>query len=437
MLFRKAVNDMATKWEVRPEDITEEKYGTDWEYYKADAEARQKKLAEGFHIPACNFDHLQHKLGQLARRFKRVGKVSDIKLEVVNEYTTVPDKKKPWEVRTWYVCKVEGSVPKYDGWEFVAKIRHEAEGNYISCRPGEELAPSWREVKPFCAHCQTVRRRAETFVLRHENGDLVQIGRNCIRDFLGGADPRDLADASEWLREACGLADEAEDALRWGRSWPESYPLLTYLENVAAIMRHEDGKYRKETTPGTAFQNMKGEPYERTRYAVTPAIEPTEDDRLAAFTAIVWLRWHNETADTVNDYFHNLGLLLKKDREEGGAFAYRQMNLAASILKAWKNWAARQVEQKAKEAARPSEYFGTVGKRADYTLTLERSTWYETDYGTRYVLILRDQEGNRAVWKTGSGYGLEPGDVINCRATVKEHSEYNDEKQTVLQRVDW
>lgn len=414
------------KWSVDPTKIEDE-------YARAYAEEAQRKLAEGFHIPACNFDYLQHQLGKLARRFKRVGKVSDIKLTVEREYTTVPDKSKPWEVRTWYVCKVEGSVPKYDGWEFVAKIRHEEEGNYISCKPGEELVPSWRECKPYCEHCKTTRRRAETFVLRHENGDLVQIGRNCIKDFLGGADPRDLADSAEWIRELAGMAEDAEDEMRWGRSWPESYDLVTYLEHVAAIMNREGDKYRKETTPGTAWANMKGEPYSRRPFEA--AIDVEEDDRLAVFTALTWLRWYCETTEGLGDYFHNLSLLLKKG--DGGAFAYRHMNLAASILKAYKNWLAKQVEQQAKAAAKPSEYFGAVGKREKFSLTLQKTTWYETDYGTKYVLIFRDAEGNRAVWKTGSGYGLEPGEVIEAKATVKEHSEYGGEKQTVLQRVDW
>src|SRR6188474_1381037 len=76
-----------------------------------------------------------------------------------------------------------GEFPRANGWTFVAKIEHTVAGNLISCAPGETLDESYRTAKAHCDHCNTQRGRTETFVIRSPEGELKQIGRNCLADF--------------------------------------------------------------------------------------------------------------------------------------------------------------------------------------------------------------------------------------------------------------
>lgn len=87
-----------------------------------------------------------------------------------------------------------------------------------------------------------------------------------------------------------------------------------------------------------------------------------------------------------------------------------------------------------------SNYVGTVGEKLTATVTWEGSTYFErrsySGYGTEtcYIHSFRDTSGNKLVWKTTKGLSLEEGQTVSLTGTVKDHSEYHNEKQTVLTR---
>ena len=78
------------------------------------------------------------------------------------------------------------------------------------------------------------------------------------------------------------------------------------------------------------------------------------------------------------------------------------------------------------------QHVGTVGKRHEFDITVERVHSYETDYGMTHVNVCRDASNNIVVYK-GSNEWYK-GDRLVVKATVKEHSDYEGVKQTVIQR---
>lgn len=113
---------------------------------------------------------------------------------------------------------------------------------------------------------------------------------------------------------------------------------------------------------------------------------------------------------------------------------------------------AKEIEE-AKIAAEKaiSQYVGQVGDKIDATVTFVRTAWFEVPsfrgFGTdtMYVHTFKDSEGNKLVWKTstnncgkfddnGQWIAFEEGQQIHLKGTIKDHSEYKDEKQTVLTR---
>lgn len=114
--------------------------------------------------------------------------------------------------------------------------------------------------------------------------------------------------------------------------------------------------------------------------------------------------------------------------------------------------AAEEARKAAEEAARKaiSQYVGKVGERLELTLTVKFSAHFEVPaYGgfgtdTMYVHNMVDDNGNVFVWKTsttlykkladGSYQVAEKGDKVVIKGTIKNHSEYKDEKQTELTR---
>jgi len=102
---------------------------------------------------------------------------------------------------------------------------------------------------------------------------------------------------------------------------------------------------------------------------------------------------------------------------------------------------AREAEEAAKKAI--STYVGEVGEKLNIKARFDHTAWYErhsfAGYGmeTVYIVSFRDEKGNLLIWKTTSPKGcaeLEEGDEISLKGTIKEHTEYRDEKQTILTR---
>ena len=101
-------------------------------------------------------------------------------------------------------------------------------------------------------------------------------------------------------------------------------------------------------------------------------------------------------------------------------------------------------------------HVGQVKDKITVEVTLLKEHTY-TDYSFSYygtpksIYIMKDADDNTFVWKTGSclsiltdevdswgdpvEYFIKKGDKFQIKGTIKAHSEYNDEPQTVLNRV--
>lgn len=94
-------------------------------------------------------------------------------------------------------------------------------------------------------------------------------------------------------------------------------------------------------------------------------------------------------------------------------------------------------EAERKAQAEKSSYFGNVGDKVDgLEVTFKNVFFYETQFGSMCIYIFEDADGHQFKWNTSSGFGtsLEKEEVITIKGTIKEHSEYNGIKQTVLTR---
>lgn len=125
-------------------------------------------------------------------------------------------------------------------------------------------------------------------------------------------------------------------------------------------------------------------------------------------------------------------------------------------------WKQAVEEQKAR-----SSFMGVVSEKAEATLTVEKVLTIEAtkfsyyDRSNQEIYLMRDEAGNRIVLKTkswvlvpfdretdqnhtswtetkkdGKEYRMmRKGDVIKAKFTIKAHSEFKGEKQTIIQRL--
>lgn len=82
----------------------------------------------------------------------------------------------------------------------------------------------------------------------------------------------------------------------------------------------------------------------------------------------------------------------------------------------------------------PSEYIGEEGDKIEIELALNKVGGFNGTYGYTYVYCFK-AGNNVVVWKTQKGLNLKEGGTVKVKATIKEHSEYDGVKQTVITRA--
>lgn len=97
--------------------------------------------------------------------------------------------------------------------------------------------------------------------------------------------------------------------------------------------------------------------------------------------------------------------------------------------------AAKRAEHAPKTA---SEYVGKLGEKFEGVLTFKGVFKYKTHftyYGeTNYIYKFADKNGNTIVWKTSTFHNLNDEEKYTVKGTIKEHSEYKGDRQTILTR---
>jgi hypothetical protein len=97
--------------------------------------------------------------------------------------------------------------------------------------------------------------------------------------------------------------------------------------------------------------------------------------------------------------------------------------------------AAERVIALAAEKAEKS-WFGTIGERVEIEWTTDKvitvgNRWDR--FGVRFLVLGHDAAGNRTKY-VGTGDFPAAGETRRAKVTIKEHAEYNGEKQTVVER---
>ena len=83
------------------------------------------------------------------------------------------------------------------------------------------------------------------------------------------------------------------------------------------------------------------------------------------------------------------------------------------------------------------EYLSEIGKRIDIKAKIKRGVNFETQWGWITIFTMLTDDGFPIVYKGATEFPEEPeaDGFYYFKATIKDHSEYNDAKQTVVSRL--
>lgn len=341
-----------------------------------------------------------------------------------------------------------GKPPMLAGWTFEATVDHLSNG-LITSYPGStlDLTP-FRGSDATCDHCQTNRLRHETFIVRHvdtsnlANTELSatvtkRVGRTCLADFLGhhGNPSALIGHINLWGKAFEALESFAAAGIGTATNTLELVPFVAF---VAAEMR-SFGWISK----GKAWENHLTATADRAQGAYWASDfqkdMPTADDDFRALRAVTWARGLTDSEVEENDYLFNLRAVCRDDfiRPKRGG-------LAGSVIVA----AERAIEKAARtvsDAQKSNLHVGTVGEKVELDLKLVDTRVTEGYYGITTLHKFEDATGNSLCWfasnpefvkaADGSKRGMNVGDTLRLKGTVKKHGDFRGRNQTTLTRV--
>lgn len=397
---------------------------------------------DGFDILAERRGEVEEKLQKLAKKAKRYG-AEDIRWTVSEPFDKV-EVRTMWDgskrkVRRSYVnLKVTGPAPRVGPYTFLARIEHSAAGNIVDLVPGQELPDlSYRTAAPQCDHCHTARDRKETFLVRHEEGTLAQVGRSCLRDYMGTDNPANIAWRFQWEREA---RETLWDEEREGRGGKLYFSTVEVLALTLAAVRiwgwcsKGQAENTDDLTPTIRY-------VEAVLYAETEGRsgKPTQDRKRleAELKDEDWTRaeevrtWAAEGGAGSGDYAHNLAVLCSLDEVEPKRGGF----VASAVAAKARADEAELRRTREREAAKDRQWIGSLGERLkDIPVTFESSRSIGGYYGTTFLMKFRDDQDNVLTWFSSNCFAMNPGERALLDGTVKAHNEYNGAKETQLTR---
>ncbi len=331
---------------------------------------------------------------------------------------------------------ITGSTPKVGEFEFLASIELTGAGNFVDSVPGVEIDPKYRTTDSRCEHCKKTRGRKHVYAVRNlETGAELQVGRTCLRDFLGIDDPERIINQFKFWRL---LDSEGEEGFEsYGRAeWSVSLEYMLAMTNACiriwgwASKGAAEASYGKMTPTIELIWCLYNSDDSSRKIAREIRDEVRDSDDALAREVIEWVR----ASKADSDYMHNLRIAFADDM----LITTRRAALAISAVSTMHRAKERELKLAAvKRASRGSTHQGALKERLkDIQLTLESArSMGDNGWGPSELLKFKDVTGNTFCWFTGSSPRLEVGQRMICDGTVKAHKDFHGILETQLTRV--
>lgn len=439
-----------------------------------------------FNIPSFRMDWLESQIKSLNKRAAKLGS-SPISMDVTgHHFTSVKvnplDEISPFEMVDIRINEVEidGQAPVLNGWKFLAVVEHitgeNGNKNFFRAIPESDIPERYRTASADCEHCNLNRMRKDTYLVKHEEtGEVKQVGSGCLKDFTGHSTPEMMGRLAEAIFDLFNEVSREDDGwFNEGSGISTHYqPLIGVMTAAVAVIEKFGWVSRGSTYDETGGRNGKvasadlveshlnpmGRVFidnpvteqEWKRYAKT-----AQDviDFVRAISEDGFSNYHNDengeyrTVKPNGDYLWNLTAVFSEDYIRD-----TQIGVAVSGVTAYERHLA-ELNKQADWFAN-SKHIGEVKSRQDFNLVLRDQFHFASDYGVTHILKFSDENDNLFVWFSSRDFDslfseyqrldevqndddrwIEnySGNVITLKATIKEHSERDGIKQTIITR---
>lgn len=398
-----------------------------------------------FNIPEWKMDEFSHRIEKINKRATRLGaspiRVTNMGTSRVKDPRINDPDLKPHEIPqvNIFKMKLEGDPPKLAGWTFLGVLDHNTLPGQVVVQtvPGHSIPQQFFNAPPVCDHCNKRRNRNETFVLQHDDGKFMKVGRMCLRDFLG----HDPTRAVQALQALFDIAKEMGNQDNWGgggrMEWtydPERVLALTaaVIASRGWVPRAAENEERSSTSSEVSYllNPPSGPRSEEPRRMWRQAHETLKTDdekwKTEAKAAMAWLA---EQPEGQSEYMHNLQLIGKAGTVPGKMLGY-WVSLVAAYQRAQERLNINKATQK------KNEYVGTVGDKIETIAKVVKIRHFPSAYGVVHMHQFLDDQGRTLIWYANTDKaGMDADKRYKIKGTIKKQDEFNNWKQTHLTRV--
>jgi len=405
---------------------------------------------EIFEIPEWNMDRLNKAISKMNKRAEKFDLPPiDIlhhgkKLIVDTRYVQKSDKITkdiPYEqLPKIVVCCVSLSIEtiSLSGYEFLGTLDHiTLPGKVVvNTVPGKTIPPSYFHKDAICDHCGKIRRRNQTFVLKNSSGHHVQVGRQCLKDFLD-VDPsaivRMLTVIFKFVQSLTDDDDWFEGGYGYGvcRDW--CFPHEEVLKMTAVVIRtygwvprsaSEDREATADIVQFALLPPQDSQSQKRKKRMMAELKWDEKADERDASESAEWLKKQEPT----NEYINNLQQISDAESVPLRMFGY-WCSLVATYQRSCERLRMNMAQQKT------NAWVGNVKDKIQLDVKVMGIRYIDGPYGVVRLFKMLDNNGHTVNWFASCDPDMKEDSSYTIIGTVKKHDEYNDWKQTILTRV--
>lgn len=322
---------------------------------------------------------------------------------------------------------INGEDIHKDGYTVAAKIEHLDGGNVVTPISGN-AKPEWSHRDGYCEHCNSKRYRRVTFIVRHDDGSEKQVGRSCLKEYCG-IDPHGIGYRNELVEIL--LDDDIRHYDFNARPVSSVYDTIKAL--AMAIRVNKKQGYIRSSEPGSNKSTI---------MEIIGKSSPTEAEMKEAEQMASVISEMNED-DAWQFSLNNVQNLLKSTYCKASHFGY--IAYAPVAFEKYRKELERRAEREAERTAQAgtSAHIGKIGERMTFKIAeMKLVTSWESQWGWTWLYKFIDTDGNVLIWfaskpmerVNANGVYEDVTEVKSIKATVKDHTERDGVKQTVITR---
>lgn len=287
---------------------------------------------------------------------------------------------------------------KVGDYDIVAELEHHQEGNIIrQINYNYSVDSKYRTAKPYCEHCNKLRNRNNTFLLIDKTGNTKQVGKSCLKDFIGYDNEKIIELVSRI--NLCMTDYDEEKVINDSKEY--DFQELKNVANKFYQLILKNG-YNKENP----FKD-----FDKINY--NKDLESKVDKVLN----VVNTGWYNDNSD----YCHNIKIILGLEYIES-----KHWRLLLSYINSALNYL--------QDLQINNTYLGNINDKVEFTIKEFKALYsngkysYYSDENITYKI--KTTNNQIVIWSTEK----EPKANQTYKATIKSLKEYKDVKQTVVTR---